>query len=414
MNKKLKYIDLFSGCGGLSLGLFNSNKWEGSFAIEKSPDAFETLSFNLIQKHKHFDWPKWLPKGNLDINDVIGNYKNDLISLRSTIDLITGGPPCQGFSTAGQRLEKDNRNKLIVSYIKFVRLVQPKFIFFENVKGFTQQFDKNKVKGRIYSEFVKKELRKSSKVNDFLGYKVHGKLVDFSDYGVPQKRTRFILIGIRKDVKLNNSPKDFFNLLLNNREAFLNKKGIDMSNTLEDAISDLLRKNEIISPDTKSFKAGLYNETESNYQTLLRKKTRSLIPDSHRFANHRKQTIEKFTYILMYAMKGKSLSKEIKEKFKIKKRTIIPVLGNKPSPTITSAPDDYIHYCEPRIFTVREYARIQSFDDWFEFKGKYTTGGKRRKIEVPRYTQVGNAIPPLFGEQVGIILSKMIKECQTT
>ena len=83
--------------------------------------------------------------------------------------------------------------------------------------------------------------------------------------------------------------------------------------------------------------------------------------------------------------------------------------GNDKSPTITTLPDDYIHYCEPRILTVREYARLQSFPDWFQFKGKYTTGGKVRTKEVPRYSQIGNAIPPLFGEQSGLILKELIQ-----
>jgi len=86
-----------------------------------------------------------------------------------------------------------------------------------------------------------------------------------------------------------------------------------------------------------------------------------------------------------------------------------PMDGRKVSPTLTTLPDDYIHYCEPRILTVREYARLQSFDDWFEFRGKYTTGGKARCHEVPRYTQVGNAIPPLFGEQSGEVLKEILK-----
>jgi len=77
------------------------------------------------------------------------------------------------------------------------------------------------------------------------------------------------------------------------------------------------------------------------------------------------------------------------------------VYANEPAPTLTTLPDDYIHYKEPRIFTVREFARIQSFPDWYEFKGRYTTGGKLRIKQVPRYSQVGNAIPPLFAEIVG-------------
>ncbi len=408
MENKRTYIDLFAGCGGLSLGLFNSGYWKGLFAIEKSPDAFQTLSYNLIHKENHFNWPNWFPETHHDIDEVLRNYSNNLRELRGKVDMVAGGPPCQGFSTAGRRVESDTRNKLILSYIKFIRLVQPKVIFFENVKGFTQQFDKNKVKGRVYSEFVQKELKKSSKKEDFIGYDVYGQLIDFSEFGVPQKRTRFILVGIRKDITDKNSPKDFFNLISSNKEHFLVNKGIGITNTLEDAISDLLRINEVKSPDTKSFKAGLYNKVGSNYQKLLRKGIINEVPDSHRFAKHSEDTAEKFDFILNYAEKNKSLSSELKEKFKLKKRTVIPLAGNTPAPTITTLPDDYIHYCEPRIFTVREYARIQSFNDWFEFKGKYTTGGKQRTKEVPRYSQIGNAIPPLFGEQSGIILKQIL------
>ena len=83
-------------------------------------------------------------------------------------------------------------------------------------------------------------------------------------------------------------------------------------------------------------------------------------------------------------------------------------------PTVTSIPDDLIHYKEPRIPTVREVARIQSFPDWYEFKGKYTTGGERRKLEVPRYTQVANAVPPLFAEQVGVVLRELIENGRNT
>lgn len=408
--KKLSYIDLFAGCGGLSLGLFNTGYWKGTFAIEKSPDAFETLKHNLIEKQNHFDWPTWLPKKNHDINEVIKEHSEQLKSLRGQVDMVAGGPPCQGFSTAGRRNEKDNRNKLIISYIKFIRLVQPKVIFFENVKGFTQQFDRNKIRGRVYSEYVQKELRKSSAVNDFIGYDVFGKLVNFSEFGVPQKRTRFILVGIRKDVSKKQNPKSFFDLIEQNREAFLVNKGIGLTNTLEDAISDLLRINEIVSPDTKSFNAGLYNTPKSEYQILMKGNISIKIPDSHRFAKHSAETVKKLKYILKFAEKNKTLSNELKEKFNLKKRTVIPLSGDSPTPTITTLPDDYIHYCEPRIFTVREYARIQSFNDWYEFKGKYTTGGKRRTQEVPRYSQIGNAIPPLFGEQAGMILNKMIQQ----
>ena len=121
----MQYIDLFSGCGGLSLGLQKSG-CRGLFAIEKNHEAFLTLKHNLIDKHSHFDWPSWLAKKNHDIDDVISQYPSELQSLCGTIDLVAGGPPCQGFSMAGRRNEKDNRNKLISSYIEFISLVQPK------------------------------------------------------------------------------------------------------------------------------------------------------------------------------------------------------------------------------------------------------------------------------------------------
>ena len=408
-NNKSLYIDLFAGCGGLSLGLYNSGLWKGLFAIEKNKDAFETLHHNLIKNNNHFQWPNWLPVEEHDINFILKNFAPQLKDLRGKVDLVAGGPPCQGFSTAGKRQETDERNKLIKSYINFIRLVQPKIIFFENVKGFTQKFDKNKSKGKAYSEYVLKALR--AKTNDFPGYDVCGQLIDFSEYGIPQKRTRFILVGIRKEESIKKTKAiSFFRTLNENKETFLINKGIGVTTNLQEAISDLLREGkEIQSPDTANFKAGIYGKTESNYQKLLRKGiNETMIPDSHRFAKHTIPTVEKFEYILNHAEKNKTLSDEIKQLFDLKKRTVIPLSGQTPTATITTLPDDYIHYCEPRIFTVREYARIQSFNDWYEFRGKYTTGGKRRTQEVPRYSQIGNAIPPMFGEQAGIIINKLL------
>lgn len=146
--KPRKYIDLFAGCGGLSLGLHLSG-WKGVFAIEKSPFAFETLKYNLIENRKHFDWPSWLSISNHDINEVLDNYQEELKRLQGTIDLVAGGPPCQGFSMAGKRVENDTRNQLVFSYIQFIKLVKPKMILFENVKGFTFAFNKKTNKDAI-------------------------------------------------------------------------------------------------------------------------------------------------------------------------------------------------------------------------------------------------------------------------
>lgn len=400
MNDKRTYIDLFAGCGGLSLGLHNSG-WKGLFAIEKSPDAFETLKYNLIKKKKHFDWPNWFPQSNHDINDVLSNFSSNLTSLRGEIDLVAGGPPCQGFSMAGRRNEKDSRNDLINSYIKFIDFVQPKIIFFENVKGFTLGFKNNNKKGKAYSTYVVEQLEN-------LNYSVKGELINFSEYGVPQKRTRFILVGIHNNVIDRNPSIDkesFFKKIRENKEQFLINKKLLINPTLEDAISDLLRTNGTVDSETPKFKAGTYGEANSKYQTFLRKhKRKESKVDSHRFAKHTDVVKNRFKIALDEGLK----SNDYRKRFKLKKSSTKILEANKPTPTITTLPDDYIHYCEPRIMTVREYARIQSFPDTYEFKGKYTTGGKRRTQEVPRYSQIGNAIPPLFGEQAGMILKELI------
>ncbi len=404
MAKKPVYIDLFAGCGGLSLGLHNAG-WQGLFAIEKSKDAFLTLEHNLVNKKNHFNWPSWLPKSNLEINDVIEKHKDKLESLRGKVDMVAGGPPCQGFSVAGRRNENDLRNNLIDSYIQFIRLVQPKVIFFENVKGFTMAFKKNRDTGKKYEEHVTTELEKD--------YFVKGQLVNFGEYGIPQKRTRFILVGVRKDINgaSQETATNFFATLFEERTKFLAGKNLTVDTNLGDAISDLLQKNGgEESPDTKSFKAGFYcNKKLSPYQDLMRRDINTTtVADSHRFVNHRPDIAEKFQKIIDNCVPGKNIDDKYREVNNIKKHTIVLLSKQDKSPTITSLPDDYIHYCEPRVLTVREYARIQSFPDSYQFKGKYTSGGKLRTKEVPRYTQIGNAIPPLFGEQSGLILKQLL------
>lgn len=405
MKNKLTYIDLFAGCGGLSLGLHQAG-WQGIFAVEKSIDAFKTLEYNLIDNKNHFDWPKWLPKQALEINSVLENYASNLEKLKGKVAMIAGGPPCQGFSMAGKRNEFDLRNDLINSYINFVKIVEPKIIFFENVKGFTMEFKKNKEKGIAYSSQVIQKL-------DEAGYYVKGQLVNFGDYGVPQKRTRFILVGIKKNLKNASQKKaeSFFDSLKENRFEFLKEKGLDIETNLQDAISDLFKKNGLKeTPDHPGFQSGIYGKEKGNYQKLMREGVDNRIADSHRFPKHSSIIIERFQSILEETKDRRNLniSKLIQEKYSIKKRTVIPLNSLDKTPTITTLPDDYIHYSEPRILTVREYARIQSFPDWYQFQGKYTTGGKLRTQEVPRYTQIGNAIPPLFSEQSGLILKQLL------
>lgn len=409
MAKKYTVIDLFAGAGGLSLGLYQAG-WHGLFAIEKNAFAFETLKYNLIDNKKHFDWPKWLPKTAHDINEVLKNYSQQLEDLRGKVDLVAGGPPCQGFSMAGKRVKDDVRNQLVFSYIKFIKLVQPKMILFENVKGFTYAFNIRKREGvEPYSQIVINAL-------EGLGYAVKPHVIDFSEYGVPQRRKRFILVGIKDGFC---SPNKFEELLKANRGDFLKGKGLNITVTLQEAISDLLQSNgELPTPDRKGFNSGKYGKGDlTNYERLMRGDYPDThdVPNSHSFAHHTPDKAKCFRRLLEeYPQRGKRIDGDAREAWGVNQRSITILDPNAVSPTITGQPDDYLHYSEPRIMTVRECARIQSFPDWYEFQKKYTTGGQMRKKEVPRCSQVGNAIPPLFAELAGNVLKQMLEHGRTT
>lgn len=397
MKKQNLYIDIFAGCGGLSTGLMKAG-WTGLFAIEKNEDAFSTLEHNLINNNKHFLWPNWLDIKEYDINEFLKEHHEELCDLQGKITLVAGGPPCQGFSMAGKRDKDDQRNKLVKSYIKFIKLVMPEAIIFENVHGFTVNF-KNKKGTKRYSSYVERALTR-------IGYKTFNEIVDMSEYGVPQKRKRYILVAMKR-----HSPKDVFEILEKNREKFCYHNGIKSKTTVYDAISDLEKQyGTYPSPDTKGFKAGIYGVAKSGYQKLMRQEMNHFngAVDSHRFVNHRKETIILHKNLLTYAPIGKRITPNDKIVENLNRRGVTVLDQNSQAPTITSIPDELVHYSEPRILTVREHARIQSFPDWFEFKGKYTSGGARRKNEVPRYTQVGNAVPPLFAEQIGIALLEVL------
>lgn len=399
MEKALNYIDIFAGCGGLSTGLFNAG-WQGLFAVEKNADAFSTLKFNLIDNVPHFHWPEWLSLEAHDINELISKNKESLEELRGHVTLVAGGPPCQGFSMAGKRNANDQRNKLVNSYIQFIKLVSPQVIIFENVHGFTVKFERKKTT-KPYSDFVEKALIEE-------GYQVSYNIIDMSRYGIPQNRKRFILIAMK-----NDDPKRVFEILERNREAFCKSKGISCITSVREAIGDLEKTcGTVPSPDTKGFDAGVYGTIQSGYQKLMRQKIPDSIKiaDSHRFVNHRQETIALHNELLRSAPRGKRITPADGIVENLNRRGVTVLDSTAQSPTITSIPDELVHYCEPRILTVREHARIQSFPDWYKFQGKYTSGGQRRRQEVPRYTQVGNAVPPLFAEQIGLAIKEVLKD----
>lgn len=393
--ERMKYIDLFAGSGGLSLGLYNAGL-HGIFAVEKNKDAFSTLKYNLIERRNHFSWPNWLEMKNWDINELLEVHSKELAALNGSVDLVVGGPPCQGFSMAGKRKNDDIRNQLMHSYIEFIKLVKPTMLFFENVQGFTVGFKDHKDKQK-YSDILVSELHE-------LGYNLDYKIVTMSEYGVPQNRKRFILFASK-----NGAYEIFFDELLENKDCFLKDRGLKIRITISQAINDLKKSHgEVDSKDTKAFKNGKYGRATSAYQKLMRNNIeRGALPDSHRFVKHKSETIDLFKRLMTASEKSIRITPSMNLVEGLKKRGVTPLKKNSICNTITSIPDDYIHYDEPRIMTVREHARIQSFPDDYKFKGPYTTGGERRKTDVPRYTQVANAVPPLFAEQVGEVILKI-------
>ena len=421
-SKKYTYIDLFAGCGGLSLGLMKAG-WKGLFGIEKNTDAFETLKYNLISSSDDlkFAWPDWLPIGTHDITTFAEKYTDELKKLRGTITMIAGGPPCQGFSFRGKRNGNDERNRLFEHYLRIVELISPKIVLLENVHGIAVPFGQNSTPGEKKKKpTVAEEI--AGALNE-LGYKFYSDLVYASKYGVPQSRSRYIMVGVKKHLMVDTKSLDFlngtvtpFSILNDFRFDFLKTRGLPVQAiSIEAAISDLEKQHgEEECKEFPRFKEGKYGPLNGDYQKLMKRNRNGAvasqeIPDSHRFVKHKIQTIENFKK-LMECKRGAQISKEDRERLGVGKHDTIPLAADKPCHTLTTLPDDCIHYSEPRIFTVREYSRIQSFPDWFELKGKYTTGGKQRVNECPRYTQVGNAVPPLLGEALGLALIEYINK----
>lgn len=400
--KRPVFIDVFAGCGGLSLGLLKSG-WQGLFAIESDSLAFSTLNHNLINSNKSikFDWPAWLPVKNHEIGSFLEEYSADLASLKGSIDMLVGGPPCQGFSSAGRRDPKDPRNKLVEQYLELVKIIQPSIVLVENVRGIASDFnDTEAPDGKFnYAKWLEKSLQEE--------HYVYTQLIDTSEFGVPQKRYRYFIIAIRKDSKLSckESPFDTLNQIKKEFIKYLDISSIPVSS--KSAISDLevARNGTQQSQDSDGFLEIKYQLPLTSYQRLMQREHSGRLSDT-RLANHKEKIVDRFEKIIEACHSngrlGTSLSKEMKEKFGLKKAAIRVIDPDTPSPTITSMPDDLLHYSEPRTLTVRENARLQSFPDWFEFQGKYTSGGDRRRREVPRFTQVANAVPPLIAEAIGL------------
>lgn len=418
----LMFADLFAGCGGLSLGLSLAGL-NGVFAVERDKMAFSTLSANLLEGRDvpvpQFEWPDWLDRKAWGIDEILEQHPLELSKLQGKVHVLAGGPPCQGFSFAGKRLESDPRNQLFEKYVEMVKAIQPAAIVLENVPGmkvahkakFWKELGITQVKPQSYYDKLVESL-------DRVGYQVLGRIVDSSLFGVPQKRPRLIVIGIRKDLAshLRGGVTRAFELLEEARLKQLQELGLPETVSASEAISDLEIKytgtRPCTDPSSRSgFQELAYKGPRTPYQTLMQQGGDGSM-DSVRLAKHKPEISERFMKILQdpECTKGNLMSLAQREKYGLKKHRICLMRAENPAPTITTLPDDVLHYSEPRILTVRESARLQSFPDWFQFRGKFTTGGSRRTKECPRYTQVGNAVPPYLARAIGLAIRSVLKE----
>jgi DNA (cytosine-5)-methyltransferase 1 len=375
----------------------------GRFAIEHDRFAFSTLKANLLAKASPFkySWPQWLPKAALGIASLLSEYAEELAALSGSVDILVGGPPCQGFSTAGRRQHDDPRNQLFSQYLRLVEIVKPKIVIIENVRGFTMDF-------AVGEDITNYAGALKAVLSD--DYKVHERLLDLSQFGVPQSRTRYFVIAVRSTV----STTDPFKLLESRARSFLRTLGISAPVSSSNAISDLEvgRCGTEPSRDTKGFDQIAYGRPLTRYQKLMN--AGGVTPSDLRLARHADDIAQRFQEIIVVShAEGRlntSISSDLRERFGLKKKALRVLDPDRPSPTITSMPDDLIHYSEPRTLTVRENARLQSFPDWYAFQGKYTTGGHLRKKEVPRFTQVANAVPPLVARAIGEMLIALMAD----
>ena len=413
MKRRPNFIDLFAGCGGLSLGLEQAGFFP-LYVNELNKDALETYLMNRESEYPHLRDPRFHSK---DIKECINdrfftnlkrNLKKEFGS--SEVDLICGGPPCQGFSGIGIRrsysVDKEQlpSNHLYQDMSYFIYKMKPKIFLFENVEGLlSSRWNKEGVKGEIFKDVLET-------FSNLKGYTIKYKLVHAKDYGVPQNRPRILIVGVNSSIYKGEAVET------DAVEGGFLPEAIGGCPHLEEVFSDIIDKGFDYGGETKLYPSNAKTPWQKELRTdpsgNISKKGDPLT--EHEYSNHNQRTRAKFQ--AMIDNEGK-----IPDKFETKKfaqRMLPERWGNKgPSITITSLADDFVHYKQARTPTVRECARIQTFPDWYRFAGKRTTGGIRRAgnprenifdREVPKYTQIGNAVPVKLGKEIGLHLRKIL------
>lgn len=345
MNKAYTFIDLFSGCGGLSLG-FEMAGFESILAIDNWKDALTTYSYNRKNAR--------VLCGDLSTLDPVKIKKEYNIS---DVDVIIGGPPCQGFSVAGKRIIDDERNKLYKSFVSFVNCFRPYAFVMENVPNILS-IGNGVVKESIINEF------------ENIGYKVSVQVILASDYGVPQNRRRAVFVG-----------------MLDGRDFVFPEPYKTEKVTSFDALSDLTEDSLV---DGSPYPM----EPTNDFQYYARMNSGGIY--NHDITIHNEKTKE---IIAMVPDGGnyKDLPIELQQTRKVH-IAWTRLCSTKPSITIDTGHRHHFHYKWDRVPTVRESARIQSFPDDFIFQCSKTS----------QYKQVGNAVPPLMAKAIALQLSNSL------
>jgi len=427
-------IDLFCGAGGMSEGLIQAG-FHILFSSDINPDVQRTYMNRHEQLGLHQGVNTYFHRG--DIRELTGNLINEKIAnleiFRNQdvpeIDAVFGGPPCQGFSRAGRRDPNDPRNMLFREYLRVINEVRPRYVVLENVTGFmdTKFYGFEGVTGYQYPDG---EIVPNILMHEFqlIGYHtLEPRILNAAHYGVPQRRNRVIVMAYRNDMVPPVYPEPTHN--------------DDTALTIADAISDLIRNEDIrnqvhnidtdfqiasregrtpdVNGNTINSNGVIHNNEVSAHQQIIAERF-ALFREGEDGAGLKNRVmsegidISNYPALINHCVNAMGLEQEqVIELFRagnvsrenvdilLTKKNIRTRLDrNKPSATVMTIADDYISPFEPRTFSVRELARLQSFDDSFEFLGKRTTGGLRRRVEVPQYSQVGNAVPPLLARAV--------------
>lgn len=343
---KATFIDLFCGAGGMSYG-FEMAGFKPILAIDNWQDALDSYKYNNPECAT-----LCADLSNIDIAHIAEKYKI------KNVDLIIGGPPCQGFSVAGKRIVDDIRNQLYKSFVSFVKFFSPQMFVMENVPNILSIGD-GMVRGTILSDF------------QALGYTVKYKILTASDYGVPQNRRRAIFVGSR----------------IGNDFEFPIPTLKDKVTTYQ-ALSDL-PENSVM------YGCKYYDAEQSDYQKWARTGSNGIY--NHEITLHS----EKTKHIISLVPDGGNY-KDLPEEFRSTRKVHIAwtrLNSQKPSITIDTGHRHHFHYCYNRIPTVRECARIQSFPDKYVFLNSKTS----------QYRQVGNAVPPLMARAIAEEVKKALK-----